>query len=97
MIVMKICHVCKHELSLGRTIGRRDECPFCRTDLHCCLNCTLYDRNAPKQCREPVAELVREKERANYCDYFVFAELRASSGMAEREHARKTLDDLFKK
>ncbi len=97
MIVMKICHVCKHELSLGRTIGRRDECPFCHADLHCCLNCTFYDRNAPKQCREPVAELVREKGRANYCDYFVFAESGASGGMAEREHAHKALDDLFKK
>ncbi len=95
---MKVCHACKRELSLGRAIGRRDECPFCRTDLHCCLNCGFYDLAAPKQCREPAAELVREKEKTNYCDYFTFAEAKdASAKSGEVEKSRKALDDLFKK
>ena len=87
------------ELSLGRAIGCRDECPFCRADLHCCLNCTFYDRPSPKQCREPVAELVKEKGRANYCDYFMFAESRSAGGPREGEveKSRKALDDLFRK
>lgn len=95
---MKTCHVCKHELSLQRTVGRRDECPGCGADLHCCLNCAFYDPAAPKQCREPQAELVREKGKANYCDFFAFAESRAGGAQgAEAEKSRKTLDDLFKK
>jgi hypothetical protein len=95
---MKICHACNKELALGREIGRRDECPFCTADLHCCLNCRFHDRSAPKQCREPVAELVREKDKANYCDLFLFAAAEAGAPVKDGENSsRKALDDLFKK
>jgi hypothetical protein len=95
---MKICHACKKELSIGREIGRRDECPHCHADLHCCLNCRFYDRSAPKQCREPNAELVREKDKANYCDYFQFRESAAGAPAGDgAAGSRKALDDLFKK
>jgi len=94
---MKFCHACKKELSLGREIGRRDECPHCSADLHCCLNCRFYDRSAPKQCREPQAGLVREKEKANFCDFFVFADGEAPGGGGSADKARSALDDLFKK
>lgn len=95
---MKTCHACKRELPIEKMVGRREECPFCGADLHCCFNCTFYDRSASKQCREPVAEMVRDKEKANFCGYFVFAESReqrASSDSAA-EQARKALEDLFK-
>jgi hypothetical protein len=94
---MKLCHACKKELSLGREVGRRDECTFCGADLHCCLNCKFYDPAAPKQCREPQAELVRDKAKANFCDYFVFGDRAAPGTAAEADGARKALDDLFKK
>jgi hypothetical protein len=95
---MRSCHSCKKELSLGREIGRRDECPFCGADLHCCLNCKFYDPHAPKQCREPQAELVRVKDKANFCDFFVFAEGRAGADSgAGADKTRKALDDLFRK
>jgi hypothetical protein len=95
---MQICHACKRLLVIEKSVGRRDECPFCGADLHCCFNCRFYDRTAPKQCKEPVAELVKEKAKANYCDYFVFAESSGSgSPDAGAETARRTLDDLFKK
>lgn len=93
---MKTCFKCKKELSPGREIGRRDVCPFCSADLHCCLNCRFYDRSASRQCREPQAELVREKDKANFCDFFVFGERAAAAG-GEAEKARTALDDLFKK
>jgi len=93
---MKLCHACKKELSLGREIGRRDECPFCHADLHCCMNCRFYDRSAPKQCREPQADLVREKDKANFCDFFVFSDRTAAAGN-DAGKARAALDDLFKK
>jgi hypothetical protein len=95
---MKACHACKKELALGREIGRRDECPYCHADLRCCLNCRFFDRTAPKQCREPIAELVREKDRANHCDLFLFAEAAVGSRTGgDPENTRKALDDLFKK
>ena len=95
---MKACHACTKELALGREIGRRDECPHCRADLRCCLNCRFFDRAAPKQCREPIAELVKEKDGANYCDHFLFKESTAGAPAKDGEtSSRKALDDLFKK
>lgn len=96
---MKICNACRKELSLGPRVARRDECPHCHADLTCCLNCRFYDRSAPKQCREPIAELVREKDKANYCDHFLFKETaEAGAPVKGREtSSRKALDDLFKK
>jgi hypothetical protein len=96
---MKACHKCRKELSIGREVGRKDECPHCHADLRCCLNCKFYDRSAPKQCREPIAELVREKDRANYCDHFLFKETAAAGAPVKDGETsnRKALDDLFKK
>ncbi len=94
---MNLCHACRKELLLDVKIGRRDECPHCHADLHCCLNCNFYERTASKQCREPVAEPVKEKAKANYCDYFKFADSGAGSDNASLEKSRKQLDDLFKR
>ncbi len=95
---MKSCHACKKKVEAGREVGRRDECPHCHADLRCCLNCRFHDLSAPKQCREPIAELVRDKARANFCDLFEFAERAATGeGPAGTNAARKALDDLFKK
>src|SRR6266540_2670829 len=69
---MKTCHACKKELSVELKVGRKDECPFCGGDLRCCLNCVFYNRAVSKQCRETVTELVREKEKSNFCEYFAF-------------------------
>jgi len=33
--------------------------------------CDLFDAHVPKQCREDDAEEVTEKERPNFCDWFV--------------------------
>jgi hypothetical protein len=95
---MKFCHSCRRELALGREVGRKDECPHCRADLRCCLNCRFYDRSAPKQCREPIADLVREKDKANYCDHFNYSETgTAGLPLPDTEITRKALDELFKK
>jgi hypothetical protein len=83
---------------IEKSVDRRDECQFCGADLRCCFNCKFYDRSAPKQCREPVAELVKEKAKANFCDFFVFAEAGVTGNAdASENQARKALGDLFKK
>lgn len=94
---MKSCYACKKELDLGREIGRRDECPSCHADLHCCRNCRFHDAAAPRHCREPQAELVREKTKANFCGFFSFADRKTDLSGDSAEQARKALDDLFRK
>lgn len=52
--------------------GRLDQCTNCGRYLHVCRMCTSYDpRETSKQCREDDAEEVRDKQAANFCDYFI--------------------------
>ncbi len=72
---MKHCHKCGTEwISENRYPGRMEICSKCGYYLHCCLNCKLYSPSAPKQCISPTTELVSDKEKANFCDEFDFAE-----------------------
>lgn len=65
------CWKCGASLaSLSLPFGRRDTCRACGADLHVCRLCRDYDRGVAHQCREPTAEEVRDKERANFCDHF---------------------------
>lgn len=51
-------------------IHRLAECPVCHAELHVCRACVFYDTAKAKHCREPIAEEVQDKQRANFCDYF---------------------------
>ena len=64
------CFSCKKSNSFQDKVGFRDECLHCRSDVHVCKNCHFYDPKAYNECREPSADVVREKERANFCDFF---------------------------
>jgi hypothetical protein len=95
---MKKCHACLKVLEITTPVGRRENCPFCRADLHCCLNCAHYATGAYNECREPQAERVMEKNRSNFCDYFVFRDVLADAGEGKnRDVARESLESLFKK
>lgn len=88
------CGASLAELSLP--IERQDECPACRAQLYVCKFCEFYDPKVAKQCREPVADEVKEKERANFCGYFkpnLNAYVPADSTAANR--AKADLDALF--
>lgn len=90
------CFSCHKEIPLLTTIGRRDECPFCRADLHVCKNCEFYDPKAYNECREPSADVVKEKDRANFCDYF--SPRKGSAGGVDKAAALKAAAEaLFKK
>jgi hypothetical protein len=69
---MKKCHKCIKGLEIKIPVGRREICPFCGSDLHCCLNCDHYNIGVYNDCREPQAERVIEKDRSNFCDFFIF-------------------------
>jgi len=66
------CFSCGRQVALaaGERVGFRDACDGCRADLHVCRNCRHHDPSAYNECREPNAERVGERERANRCDYF---------------------------
>lgn len=69
MIRLK-CFQCGTEMTFSDRVGRREDCPKCHADAHCCRNCQFYDPKVYNECREPSADKVMEKERANHCDYF---------------------------
>ena len=64
-----ICWKCKKEISLEK-IARSDECPLCHADLHVCKMCDFYESGAHNDCRESSADMVTDKERSNFCDYY---------------------------
>ena len=64
-----ICWKCKKEISIEKPV-RSDECPLCHADLHVCRGCDFYESGSHNDCRESSAEMVTDKERANFCDYF---------------------------
>ena len=58
--------------------------------------CRLFDVAVPTQCREDDAEEVIEKERMNYCEWFVPSEDAFDpAGKAAADQARESLDVLF--
>jgi len=94
---MKRCHACLKGLEIKTPVGRREICPFCGSDLHCCLNCTFHETGAYNECREPQAERVIEKGRSNFCDYFVFRDAEIGSKGKDSEESVKTkITSLFK-
>lgn len=95
---MKIfCFKCQKINDLGAIslVGRRDECLHCRADLHICKNCKHYDKNSYNECRETSADVVKEKERANFCDYF---EAQSEGSVVDKAAQLKAAAEaLFKK
>lgn len=90
------CFHCHKANTFQDKVGFRDECTYCRNDLHCCKNCEFYDSKAYNECRESSADVVREKERANYCDYFSASKNSNSVG-DEKAKLKAAAEALFKK
>jgi hypothetical protein len=66
-----VCWNCGASLKgMSLPLRRLDACKTCNAELHACRLCEFYDTAVAKHCREPVADEVKDKERANFCDYF---------------------------
>jgi len=91
-----ICFHCKQNIAVEGRVRREAVCENCRSYVHCCYNCRFYDRAAHNQCKEPAAESVRDKEKANFCAFFEGNKNAAGENTRAAE-ARKKLDALFKK
>lgn len=57
--------------------------------------CRFYDTRKANHCAEPVAEPVQNKERANFCGYFVPVAGRYRPGNAAGGDSRAALEALF--
>jgi hypothetical protein len=77
--------------------GRRDECHKCGADIHVCLNCKNHDKSAYNECRESAAEVVKEKDRSNFCDHFYPLAPGAHSQSDARKDLISAAEALFKK
>jgi len=78
-------------------LARLAECQACRAELHVCRMCEFFDPAVASQCREPVAEPVSDKQRANFCGWF---RIRSRAGVASRDpdpavESRRQLESLF--
>lgn len=69
-MISAMCYFCGASIDTDAKIYRSSTCPSCGKDLKICLNCRFYDPAAHWQCRETIPDPVREKDRANFCDYF---------------------------
>ncbi len=80
-----MCQYCGNEYR--DRVYRNTACPVCDKDLKICFNC-----------RETIPEPVRDKVRANFCDYFVYV-LRKPAGPRKggeaASDARNKFDSLF--
>ena len=90
------CAFCKAAINVKGKISREETCPFCGRDIKCCKQCNFFDTHAYNGCREVLAERVMDKERSNFCDYFVIRGSKKKS-LNRSQDAKKALEDLFKK
>ncbi len=90
------CAFCGEEIDIGDKVARADTCPFCGGDIRCCKQCSFYDPHAYNECKEVSAERIVDKERANFCDYFVAKSL-SPKRVNRSQDARDALEALFKK
>ena len=92
-----VCWKCGTSLAdLTLPLRRLEECRNCGAELHVCKLCEWYSLTVAKQCREPIAEEVKDKERANFCDYFKPRPgAYSKADVSASNQARAGLDALF--
>ena len=91
----KVCHHCHKEIPWDTRILRTETCPWCASDLHVCLNCKFHDVSRHNECLVPNTDRVKERDRANYCNDFVFRDGEPEDDRAQID-AKANLANLFK-
>jgi len=94
--VMAACHFCGTVLPTDLAIYRNTECPECSKPLKICRNCEFYAKGAHWDCHETIPDPVRDKDRANFCDYFRPRAGAGGTGQAGGDGSeRSEFDNLF--
>lgn len=91
------CFACHKDtgIALASKVSRTEECPYCFASLHSCKMCKFYDSSAYNECHESQAARIIEKDKSNFCDFFIL------SGVGETPSAAKdkllsAADSIFK-
>lgn len=90
------CYACGTENAL-ESVSRSDTCIKCGEDIRVCKNCKFYDPAVYNECKEVSAERVVEKEKRNFCDYFVLSGQKGSGDSNQVDDAKRKLEELFSK
>lgn len=91
---MAACYKCGRELPPRESIFRTTLCEQCGSDVRVCRNCRFYLPGAHWDCRETISEAVRDKERANFCEYFSPG-TNQQSGNDRQDKTRDRFNSLF--
>ena len=75
--------------------SRLSKCKACNVDLHVCRMCKYFDPTVSDSCREPIAEKVNDKKRANFCGYFQPRENAKEKDKDLAISSEATLESLF--
>jgi len=96
MLDSLVCWKCGAPLAdLSLPLLRTEECRACRAELHVCRMCRFYDTSKAKSCGEPIADEVQDKQRANFCGYFLVAGGRFQPRNGAADQAKAALESLF--
>ncbi len=90
------CAFCGKPNNVSNKVSRKEICHHCGRDLRCCRQCKFFDPHAYNDCREVSAERIVDKERSNFCDYFV-PRGSARKNVNITQDAKMALEALFKK
>ena len=95
-----LCWNCGRPAGMTGTVTRHDQCQQCQADLRCCRGCRHFDPTRRSQCRENIEHPVRNKEKANFCDFFQVRQVYKTAGgfktrADDKESRRQAFDDLF--
>lgn len=90
------CWKCKTSLvDVLLPFSRLSKCKTCNVDLQVCRMCRYYDTTVSNSCREPIAEKVYDKKRANFCGYFQPCENAKENDNEAEISSKASLQSLF--
>jgi hypothetical protein len=97
-----MCWFCGSPITDADPIGRSLRCPECGKDLRSCRNCRFFLAGSRGDCKESQADIVADKERGNFCDWFSLDPKRRQKTAGEGKagdaavSAREAFNSLFK-
>ncbi len=96
-----MCWNCGRPTGITAKVMRADQCVHCLADLRSCRGCRFFDPTRRFQCKEVVEKPQANKEKANFCDFFMMRDVvktpgGISSQSDSKDDKKKKFDDLFK-
>ena len=93
------CGKCGYQVPISQIeIDKETACLKCRTPLHSCRHCKLFDPGSRFECREPIEIRIADKWVANDCKLFKPVQVLDATGRRAQgtEDAKTAFHNLFK-